>query len=185
MAWIPIFDIYLLGKLTINKLVGWALVICAFLTSTYTTTINGVESSGGILPEGIRNVVSIIYGFVVLGLFIYAIVKYNKLKKEKVNGVSQQNVYQQPIQNMNNGVSMQPTSNSVSNNQQTPPAAKQPQSIGVDQSIQNVQPSQVPQPSIPNENQTINDINMSQLAQPTGEQSQNPINTNINNNNGL
>ncbi|MEG0826716.1 MAG: hypothetical protein RR290_04710 [Clostridia bacterium] len=86
MAWIPIFDIYLLGKLTVNKLVGWALVICVFLKDTYTITENGVKSSGGILPEGIRSVFSIVYALTVLGLFIYAIIKYNKLKKEKAMG---------------------------------------------------------------------------------------------------
>ncbi|MEG2550594.1 MAG: hypothetical protein RSA06_07120 [Erysipelotrichaceae bacterium] len=211
MAWIPILDIYLLGKLTVNKWVGWVLVICVFLKDTYTTTVNGVESTRGILPEGIRNVVSTIYGLAVLGLFIYAIIKYNKLKKEKAIGTSQQNVNQQPIQNMNNvpsnmdnGISMQPTTNSVSSVQEAPAVTEQPQSISVDQSIQNVQTSQVQQQSIQNvqssqvqqqstqnETLTMNDVNMNQPTQsiqqpqPTVEQPQNPINTNINNNNGF
>ena len=50
MAWIPIANIYLLGKLTVNKIVGWILVACALLTSTYTTTINGVSTTHTILP---------------------------------------------------------------------------------------------------------------------------------------
>lgn len=83
MCWIPIANIYLLGKLTVNKIVGWILVICVFLTAEYTTTINGVETVHNILPEGISSVVSTIYGIAVLVLFIYAIVKYNKLKKSK------------------------------------------------------------------------------------------------------
>ena len=110
MAWIPVFNVYLLGKLTVNKLVGWILVICSFLTGTYTTTVNGVETTHTILPKGISSVVSTIYGLAVLGLFIYAIIKYNKLKKEgKVSEqitsqqytqstINQQNVPQQPIQ---------------------------------------------------------------------------------------
>ena len=81
MAWLPIFNIYLLGKLTINKLTGWCLIIVLFLTSTYTITINGVENTYTILPENINNIVSTLYSLVVLGLIIYACVKYNKLKK--------------------------------------------------------------------------------------------------------
>ena len=35
LAWIPICNIYLLGKLTINKIVGWVLVACILITGTY------------------------------------------------------------------------------------------------------------------------------------------------------
>lgn len=87
MAWLPIFNIYLLGKLTINKTFGWILVACVFLTSEYTTTINGVEKSYSILPGNISSVVSSIYLITVFVLFIYAIVKYNKLKKQIKNQV--------------------------------------------------------------------------------------------------
>lgn len=70
MAWIPIANIYLLGKLTVNKVVGWVLailVVClSFLTGTSTTTINGVETTHSILPEGISSIVLILYGLVVL-----------------------------------------------------------------------------------------------------------------------
>lgn len=83
MCWIPIANIYLLGKLTVNKVVGWILVACVLLTGEYTTTINGVETVHNILPESISSVVSTLYGIAVLGLFIYAIVKYNKIKKTK------------------------------------------------------------------------------------------------------
>ncbi|MEG0826705.1 MAG: hypothetical protein RR404_04480 [Bacilli bacterium] len=99
MAWIPIFNIYLLGKLAVNKLVGWILVICVFLTSTSTTTVNGVKTESGILPSGIRSVVSTVYLIAVIALFIYAIIKYYKLKKNK-NGVKEGNVIEtnQPTQ---------------------------------------------------------------------------------------
>ena len=88
MAWLPIFNIYLLGKLTINKLTGWCLIIVLFLTSTYTITINGVENTYTILPENINNIVSTLYSLVVLGLIIYACVKYNKLKSENSTGAT-------------------------------------------------------------------------------------------------
>lgn len=82
MCWIPIANIYLLGKLTVNKIVGWLLVICIFLTGKFTITFNGTETVYTILPEGISSIVSTIWGIAVLVLFIYAIIKYNKLKKQ-------------------------------------------------------------------------------------------------------
>ncbi|MDD6271988.1 MAG: hypothetical protein PUA90_00505 [bacterium] len=117
MAWIPIFDVYLLGKLTINKFVGWILVICIFLTGTYTTTINGVETIHTILPESISCTISTIYNIAFLGLFIYAIVKYNRLKKEKI--ASEQSIQsttnQQQAQelqgNINNQATIQDSTN--------------------------------------------------------------------------
>lgn len=99
MAWIPIFNIYLLGKLAINKIVGWILVVCIFLTGTYTTTFNGVETTHTILPENISSVVSTLYNLAILGLLIYAIVKYNRLKKMDVkNNIQQPQQYQQTEQ---------------------------------------------------------------------------------------
>lgn len=99
MAWIPIFNIYLLGKLAINKIVGWILVVCIFLTGTYTTTFNGVETTHTILAENISSVVSTLYNLAILGLLIYAIVKYNRLKKMDVkNNIQQPQQYQQTEQ---------------------------------------------------------------------------------------
>lgn len=88
MAWIPIANTYLLGKLTINKTVGWILVACIFLTGTFTTTINGVEKSYTILPENINSIISPLYSLSIIVLLIYAIVKYNKLKN--INQISEQ-----------------------------------------------------------------------------------------------
>lgn len=85
MCWIPIANVYLLGKLTINKIVGWVLVICVILTGEYTVTVNGVTTQHTILPADIHSVVSTLYGIAVIVLFIYAIIKYNKLKKESNN----------------------------------------------------------------------------------------------------
>ena len=85
LAWIPICNVYLLGKLTFNKIVGWVLVACIFLTASYSTTINGVTKTYTILPSNISDTVEDIYGLAVFILLIYAIIKYNKLKKEKNN----------------------------------------------------------------------------------------------------
>lgn len=82
MSLIPIFDIYLLGKLTINKVFGLILVICLFLIARYTVVINGNVKTYAIFPENINKFVLLIYCFIIFGLLIYAIIKYNKLKKQ-------------------------------------------------------------------------------------------------------
>ena len=84
LAWIPIANSYLLGKLTVNNIVGWTLVICTFLTMNFSTTINGIKKTTSILPYSIRNTVSNILSIVQLGLLVYAIIKYFKLKKEGI-----------------------------------------------------------------------------------------------------
>lgn len=93
MAWIPIANIYLLGKLTVNKIVGWILITCIFLTSKFTITVNGIEKSYTILPESINSIIYPLYSLTIIGLVIYAIVKYFKLKK---------NVQQNNLANTNN-----------------------------------------------------------------------------------
>ena len=82
-SWIPIANVYLLGKLTVNKFVGWILVACIILTGRLTITVNGIKTVYTLLPESINSIVSSLYNITVIVLFIYAIVKYNKLKKNK------------------------------------------------------------------------------------------------------
>lgn len=110
MAWIPVANIYLLGKLTVNKAVGWVLIICMFLIGSYTTTINGVTTAHTILPEGINSIISKLYYVTIIGLFIYAIVKYFKIKKSAAN--SDTEISNQPVQAsnsmVNSNVNIQP-----------------------------------------------------------------------------
>lgn len=81
MAWIPFCNIYLLGKLTFNKCVGWILIILGIFSSTFQFTINGQNViSGTILPSEIIPIISTGYSIVVIILFIYAIVKYIRLR---------------------------------------------------------------------------------------------------------
>ena len=82
MSLIPIFDIYLLGKLTINKVFGLILVICLFLIARYTVVVNGNVKTYAIFPENINKFVLLIYCFIIFGLLVYAIIKCNKLKKQ-------------------------------------------------------------------------------------------------------
>ena len=84
MAWIPVFNIYLLGKLTFNKIVGFVLVLLSFLSGQTYIRI-GNMSTESIVPEAISNIIGPIYPWLILAIFIYAIVKYNLLKREIKN----------------------------------------------------------------------------------------------------
>ena len=111
LAWVPFCNIYLLGKLTVNKTVGWALAISKILTYTITTTVNGVQKTYSILPSSISTLLSGIVGIITFCLLIYAIVKYKRLEKsnniQNQTNIAQQQMYQhQPYQAMMNG---QPT----------------------------------------------------------------------------
>ena len=151
LAWIPICNLYLLGKLTVNKLVGWILVILLFITGETTTTINGVTTTQSILPQGINSIISPIYSLAVLGLFIYAIVKYFQLKKSGVNNqvqdvqmqqtmqqsqVNQQQFVQQPMQQQVNQPLQQ--GEQIQQNMQS----QQPLPQQNEQVQQNIQPQQ-------------------------------------------
>lgn len=84
-AWIPVVNMYVLGKLLINKGFGWAILITqitiSILTSTTTVTVNDFTTTTTILPEPISQVLTTIWGVVMLGLTIWAIVKYFRNKR--------------------------------------------------------------------------------------------------------
>lgn len=82
LAWIPICNVYLLGKLCINKIVGWILVGCILITGKFTVTINGVKNVYTILPPNITSLINSLSSIAIIGLFIYGIIKYNDLKKK-------------------------------------------------------------------------------------------------------
>lgn len=137
MAWIPIANLYLLGKLTVNKIVGWILVICPFLTGTTTTTINGVETTSTFLPEKINSLISTIHSFAVLGLFAFAVIKYINLKKQ-INS-SRENLAEETHETI-----ALPVQQSIE--QPVINTAVQPSQQAIEQSIQETiaQPSQQP-----------------------------------------
>ena len=101
LAWVPFCNIYLLGKLTVNKTIGWALAISKILTYTITTTVNGVQKTYSILPSSISTLLSGIVGIITFCLLIYAIVKYKSLEKsnniQNQTNIAQQPTYQQPV----------------------------------------------------------------------------------------
>lgn len=124
LAWLPFTSIYLMGKLAFNNLVGWGLLVICILSSSYTVTVNGVETVQTIAPASIQGPLSKIYPLLNLGVFVYCIFKYNKLKKYSVP--SMKNTF-------------------VEKNLQ--PVQSQPMVQPIQQNIQSVQPQPVqPQP---------------------------------------
>ena len=81
LAWLPFTSIYLMGKLAFNELAGWGLLVICILSSSYTVTVNGVETVQTIAPASIQGPLSKIYPLLNFGVFVYCIFKYNKLKK--------------------------------------------------------------------------------------------------------
>lgn len=84
LAWLPFTSIYLMGKLAFNELAGWGLLVICILSASYTITVNGVETVQTIAPASIQGPLSKIYPLLNLGVFVYCIFKYNKLKKSGV-----------------------------------------------------------------------------------------------------
>lgn len=76
LVWLPFTQVYMLGKLAVNKTVGWIMVIASIMTTKFTTTVNGIETESQLLSEPFSSMVSIAQ----LILLVYAIIKYNRLK---------------------------------------------------------------------------------------------------------
>ena len=122
LAWLPFTSIYLMGKLAFNELAGWGLLVICILSSSYTVTVNGVETVQTIAPASIQGPLSKIYPFLNLGVLVCCILKYNKLKKYVVP----------PMKNT-----------FVEKNLQ--PVQPQPMVQPIQQNIQSVQPQHVKQ----------------------------------------
>ena len=69
LGWIPFANTYLLGKLTINDAGGWGLLLLQILST-------------GIIFENFKETFLTVYSIASLILFISAIIKYFRLKKE-------------------------------------------------------------------------------------------------------
>ena len=92
MAWIPLLNTYLMGKLVVNKVFGIILVIIPFIISfipgadisnTHTTIQNGVQTTVS-TSTSLNTILLLIYSLVCLVIFVLAVVKYFKLKKNRV-----------------------------------------------------------------------------------------------------
>lgn len=129
LAWLPFTSIYLMGKLAFNNLVGWGLLVICILSSSYTVTVNGVETVQTIAPAAIQGPLSKIYPLLNFGVFVYCIIKYNKLKKSSVPPMSktfvEKNLHPVQSQPMEQVVQPQPAEQQVQQNVQSQPTEQQ------------------------------------------------------------
>ena len=81
MAWVPIFNFYLMGKLAFTKIIGWIIVVLIFLGSSYSSTINGVTKTGTILPAPFNAIA----GYILAALLLTSIYRiYSKVSEKAV-----------------------------------------------------------------------------------------------------
>ncbi|MDD2377072.1 MAG: hypothetical protein PHD15_06400 [Clostridia bacterium] len=81
MAWVPIFNFYLIGKLGFTKIIGWIIVVLIFLGSSYSSTINGVTTTGTILPAPFNAIAGCIFAALLL-ISIFRI--YSKVSEKSI-----------------------------------------------------------------------------------------------------
>lgn len=90
LAYIPIVNYYILGKLTINKVFGWVLVIGSLLNGSYSYTgPDGVTVEHTILPKPIGDIYGNVFSILTLILVIYAAVKLHSYGKKEVEVTSE------------------------------------------------------------------------------------------------
>ena len=138
LAWLPFTSIYLMGKLAFNELAGWGLLVICILSSSYTVTVNGVETVQTIAPASIQGPLSKIYPLLNLGILVYCIFKYNKLKKYGVppmkNTFVEKNL--QPVQQNIQSVQPQPAEQQIQSQSMEQVVQPQPVEQQVQQNVQ-------------------------------------------------
>lgn len=78
-AWIPIFNLYLLGKIAINKIIGVILVLLVFLIGS----LISIPYFQNVIPSYIVDILNLVFIFVIIILFFIVLAKYFKVKKRK------------------------------------------------------------------------------------------------------
>ena len=146
LAWLPFTSIYLMGKLAFNELAGWSLLVICILSSSYTVTVNGVETVQTIAPASIQGPLSKIFPLLNFGVLVCCILKYNKLKKYGVppmkNTFVEKNL--QPVQQNIQSVQPQPAKQQIQSQSMVQPV--QPEDASQSQSMEQVvQPQPVEQ----------------------------------------
>ena len=101
ISWIPILNIYLLGKLSVNKLIGWLLVIISFLISSYDLTILNKHFEFSFIPDSLKMIFGIVYIVILIFLIVVSIFKYKRLKLNEKDRIEINN-NQQKIDNDSN-----------------------------------------------------------------------------------
>ena len=83
LAWIPYCNYYLLGKLTVNKYMGWGLASLAVLSTALSSTLAMNLVGNTMTLAKVRASVSELTSSLSFILLIYAIVEYFDLKKKQ------------------------------------------------------------------------------------------------------
>ena len=78
-AWIPIFNLYLLGKIAVNKIIGVILVLLVFLIGS----LISIPYFQNVIPSYIMDIMCLVFIFVIIILFFIVLAKYFKIKKRK------------------------------------------------------------------------------------------------------
>ena len=84
MAWIPIANIYLLGKLTYSKDAGYGLVALLILSCTLTLTIDKTTITL-YLPHTLQIILGAVFAGTFVATLIFGIKKYGNLKNSNGN----------------------------------------------------------------------------------------------------
>ena len=177
LAWLPFTSIYLMGKLAFNELAGWSLLVICILSSSYTVTVNGVETVQTIAPASIQGPLSKIYPLLNFGVFVYCIIKYNKLKKSGVPPMPKTFVEKnlqpvqpqpmvQPIQQNIQSVQPQHVEQQVQSQSMEQVVQPQPAEQQVQQNVQSQPTEQPVQTDVPVQNTEVQpDITNQQTVQ--------------------
>lgn len=81
LSFIPICNIYILGKLSFSKITGYILAIFYILLMDFKLTLNGTVKEISIIPKTLKPTLLLVYNIILLILFIVCIFKYFRLKK--------------------------------------------------------------------------------------------------------
>ena len=118
LAWIPVCNTYLLGKLVVNKGFGFILILWSFASTALTfmsataffTNAVGQTTTPGMISPTIATGVSFLYNLTTFVLFIIELVKFFTYKKQNVDeSISYQSV-SQPVESNNDNQVILPTS---------------------------------------------------------------------------
>lgn len=89
LAFVPVADIYLLGKLTGGRLLGILLLVIPFLNGSYEFKNGSNTFILVIMPDNVRLYLYIGYIIILVGLIVYAIIKINKLGKDETGYINE------------------------------------------------------------------------------------------------
>ena len=80
LGFLPIANLYLLGKLTFNSFMGLMLVLASFVCGALTSKVNGVYALEKYIPKQFLDQILTYYSIVILAVFLIGVLKYLGLR---------------------------------------------------------------------------------------------------------